>query len=261
MLDFELASFLLKKLEDEKVILVGGQAIELWRRYYNIETDIHVITTDIDFYGDSQSAEDAFKKLSGYQDIEIYVPGLDDETPNSGKLTFKINNEVIEIDYLYRVTGLSDDDIEQYSTAVSINDIKIRVLHPILIMESKIANLAAHPGKRNKEGIEQARLSVLIARNYLIDTIKNKGAASTYKLCERIGRFSLREPASFSFYQYKIDATHSIPIENYASEDLFFSKRYPQIMDLVNDKRQKFAVLMEKRKELLNDTDSMRYRL
>ncbi len=244
----------------EDVTLVGGQAVEFWRQFYDIKSSLGYLTKDIDFYGSSQAADNNFQAFVNKDDAELHLPSMDDSSPNSAKITFKDkNNQEIEIDYLNQVTGLSDDDIETYSPVILLDGLSIKVLHQLLCMESKINNLAAWPAKRKKEGIEQARLSVEIAKSFIINLIDNDSIGDTFEVIERIFRFSCREPSLFSFYNYEIDTLKSIPIEKYPNDN-FKSIRYPQIIKEVDLKRKKFAVLMEKRKDLF-DVASMRIRV
>lgn len=262
MLSFEEAKRILSNIagSSKDVVLVGGQAIEFWRRYYHIESMLNFLTKDIDFYGDSASADQSFLILSSRDSAQLYIADIDDASPNIAKITFKNNqSQVVEIDYLFQITGLSNDDIESFSPVMMLDDAPFKVLHPILCLESKISNLAIHPIKRNKEGIEQARLSVEIARSFIQATLKESGDRSTYELIERIGRFAGREPAKFSFYRYQIDVLNSIPIDDYP-DNKFKSTRYPQIIGAVEEKRMKFAQLMLKRNSLY-DVDSMRFNL
>jgi hypothetical protein len=175
------------------VILVGGQAIEFWRQYYNIASNLDYLTRDIDLYADSLSADSNFQAFAHKDHAEIHLPDMDDASPN---------------------------------------------------MESKISNLAAHPIKQNKEGVEQARLSVEIAKAYLGELIDQSKIKDTFGMIKRISRFSNREPSLLAFYSYGIDTLNAIPVDRYADEEQFKTLRYPQIRVEINGKREKFKALM-----------------
>jgi hypothetical protein len=247
--------------KSDEPVLIGGQAIEFWCQYYGIPSELPCITSDIDFYGDATLAEEGYEALQGNRELLINIAEPDDASPNSAVITFRSKSDKpIKIDYLYQVTGLSNDDIESFSPQVIFEGITLKVLHPLLCLESKVNNLVIHPLKRNAEGQEQARLSVQIARCYLEKMIETEGVKSTYDLAERIGRFSLREPAHYAWHQYHIDTLGAIPIEKYPDNE-FKTIRYPQIKSQVMVKREKYDKLMEKRKELYGNLGSRRFSL
>ena len=183
-------------LSDTDVVLVGGQAIAAWCNIYNLEMAINAITRDIDFYGGSSAVENANNKLKIYHS-KAYYPDLDDNTPNSGKISCMLNNDAIEIDFMYSLTGLSDDEIESSSVTVELQGKAFKILHPWLCLQSKIVNLAVHIGKRDNEGIEQARLSVEIMHAFLVDLVK-EDTKSAIKFCEKIFKFCERESSLFA---------------------------------------------------------------
>ena len=242
----------------EDIVLVGGQSIEFWRHHFKIKSKFDYLTRDIDFFAESSVAELNFQAMSHKKYAEIYIPDMDDPTPSSAKMTFEEGDQKIEIDYMRQITGLSGDEIESYSRLIKIDGDVIKVLHPILCMESKIINLACHPAKRKAEGIEQARLSIKIVNSYLSELIDQGKTKETYAAIERIARLSKREPSKFSHYNYVLDTLAAIPIDRYPASE-FKDIRYPQIVNDISLSRAKFSVLMDVRKELY-DIDSMRYR-
>lgn len=257
----EAAPILKETSEIKGAILVGGQAIAFWSQYYNIEQNIPAITKDIDFYGGSECielAESALKKLNP----KSFYPGLDDSTSNSGKVVCDLDyqsKEKVGIDFLYNLTGLSDDEIEDTACEIDFFNKKINVLHPLLCMQSKIINLAVHIGKRNEEGVEQARLSVEIVKAYLSSLLIDS-PERIHKICEKIFKFSMRESSLYSNYQFKVDSLKSIPIEC-LPESEFRDKRYPQAESQINEKRKAFNARMDKKiNQFGEDLSSERFR-
>lgn len=253
---------LIAQIGDQDAVLIGGQAVALWAQFYHLTPNLPVLSSDIDFLGDSDAAEQASEKLIRYA-ARLYLPNLDDPTPNSGKITLGLpgHPDPIEIDYLYAITGLDSDDIARRAVTLNLNQHRLKILHPVQCLESKIANLAFYPSKRNPAGIEQARLSILIARAFLADLIRRNRIDDTYALAERIGRFSIRDSTRFAHYRYQLDTLQAIPIEDYP-DNPFKTIRFPQIQQKVSEKRQSFQKLMERRQKLSDSSlDEPRFRI
>ena len=135
---------------NENTILVGGMSISILAEHFGLKGEEPIYTKDADFVGNLYSMQCAEDNLSGFS-VRSYLSDFDDaiSTPNSGKLAVDISPDVepVEIDFLSRLDGLSNDEIEQKSFDVVLEGKSIRVLHPILAMESKIGNLALYPSK------------------------------------------------------------------------------------------------------------------
>jgi hypothetical protein len=92
-------------------LLVGGQALAFWADHLQVElpaTLVSGVTADADFIGDSGLAKDLGKHL-GWQ---VWIPTLDDSTPQTGKVTHRTKNgEVKQVDFLSGVVGLTTKDL------------------------------------------------------------------------------------------------------------------------------------------------------
>jgi hypothetical protein len=81
-------------------LLVGGQALAFWADHLQVERPANLVsgvTADADFIGDSALAKDLAKRL-GWQ---IWIPALDDSTPQTGKVTHRTKSgEVKQVDFL-----------------------------------------------------------------------------------------------------------------------------------------------------------------
>ncbi|WP_139841104.1 hypothetical protein [Methylocaldum sp. SAD2] len=137
---------LIAQIGDQDAVLIGVQAVALWTQFYHLTPNLPVLSSDIDFLGDSDAAEQASEKLIRYA-ARLYLPNLDDPTPNSGKIALDLpgHPDPIEIDYLYAITGLDSDDIARRAVTLNLNQHRLKILHPVQCLESKIANLAFYP--------------------------------------------------------------------------------------------------------------------
>src|SRR4030081_1071567 len=168
-------------------LLVGGQALAFWADHLQVERPVNLVsgvTADADFIGDSVLAKDLARRL-GWQ---IWIPALDDATPQTGKVTHRTKSgEVKQVDFLSGVVGLTTKDLVRRAIEMELPDIgHLRVIHPIDVLDSRIQNLHVLPEKRTDIGIAQARLAVSVARAFVAREIANRGERVGLKMLERI---------------------------------------------------------------------------
>lgn len=247
---------------NEETVLVGGMAVSVLAAYFHTPSDIPLYTKDADFVGGLFAIEQAEINLRQYK-VRKYVASLDEAsaTPNFGKLAVDIapDIEAVEIDFLYRIDGMSTDEIEQKAITIELGGKLVRVIHPILSLEHKINNLALYPAKRNASGIGQAEVMVRVVNTYLDSILDLDDPRSTLQAVERIARFAARESACFAFHAFGVDVLESIPGSLEAIPG-FGSKRLPQIRENIAERRQKFTNMWE-RMSKIRDPGKIRFRL
>lgn len=126
------------------LVLVGGQALAFWARYYSIEPPddlVPYVTLDVDFLG---GAVDARTFAAGLPAARVYIASLDDHTPSSARVVSNnVLGKTLEVDFLHSLAGLSERDVR--NSAVSVDapqGASIRIMHPLHCLESRIVNLA-----------------------------------------------------------------------------------------------------------------------
>lgn len=245
-------------------VLVGGLATEIYRALFVIDSDIANLTTDIDFFGglvDIQAAESALKNAG--ERTRIFLATMDDQVPNSGKLVvYRDGIDPIEIDFLYQVHNVSDDDIEERAIKIDIGGRSIRVVHPLVLMEMKLGNLAFFPEKRDREGIDQARIALHSAREYL-ERYSASASFSQRTLLDhvkRVIRFSSRNAACYAMEFFKLDPL-SVISDNVAKAcgRKFQEIRMPQAIALTEKNRKSFSDMLLRIRETGKDPKRMRF--
>ena len=230
---------LIKQTHSEKTVLVGGQAVAFWAAYFGIKSELAILTSDIDYIGTAAEARRASARL----DVEhrLKIATLDDVTPNTAVITAALKGypEPVLIDYLAEIVGLDSKQIQQTAVTADLDGVQLRVLHPILLLHSKIWNLHRLESKRTVEGFEQARLAIRIVAALIRSRIK---AAATrreiLRIVEAVGKFSATHPAIKAHAEWGLDCLAAIPADagNFLSAD-FREKRWPQIVKRVLSKR------------------------
>jgi hypothetical protein len=219
----------------EDTVLVGGMAVSMLAQHYNQAHDEPIYTRDVDFYGDRLAMEKAAQNMPW--NTREYLASMNDATPNTGKLAVDISadTEPVEVDFLYRLDGLSSDDIEQKAIVIKIGKKTFRILHPLLVMENKVNNLAIYPSKRTPEGIQQAKVAIKIVKSYLASIEDEREQLNAL---ERIGRYAKREASCFAHKAFSIDVLESIPDRPLSKT--FRIVRLPQIQQHLAERRVAF---------------------
>src|ERR1700685_1236094 len=195
-------------------LLVGGQALAFWADHLQVErpaTLVSGVTADADFIGDSALAKDLGKHL-GWQ---IWIPALDDSTPQTGKGTHRTKSgEVKQVDFLSGVVGLTTKDLARRAIEMEMPNIgRLRVIHPLDVLDSRIQNLHVLPEKRTDAGIAQARLAVDVARAFIRQEVVTRGERTGLKLLERIADMARDIAAVRVSLLYGIDPLEAAPLE------------------------------------------------
>jgi len=240
------AKLLIRESSSEKSVLVGGQAVAFWAGYYGIQSRLPALTTDIDYLGTAADARKADARISFRHALKIAT--FDDATPNTAVITVELEgyDEPILIDYLASIVGLDSRDVRKGAVLIDFDGVRLHVLHPLQLLESKIHNLYRIESKRTAEGIEQARLAIEIAGAFVAGQVDEKRDQKQLTgLIDNIGKFAATTPACFSRLAFSLECLDALPakvFEDCVLPRLFHEKRWPQLKNAVNastDKLQK----------------------
>src|SRR6202022_728626 len=225
-------------------LLVGGQALAFWADHLRVERPANLasgVTADADFIGDSVLAKDLAKRL-GWQ---IWIPALDDSTPQTGKVTHRTKSGAVkQVDFLSGVVGLTTKDLVRRAIEMEIPDIgRLRVIHPVDVLDSRIQNLHLLPEKRTDAGIAQALLAVDVARAFIRQEVAARGERAGLTLLERAADIAGDIAAVRVFLLYGIDPLKAVPLEDFRTTSALHKVRWPQIVAEVGEKRESLRKL------------------
>lgn len=228
------ASWLIARTTTDKTVLIGGQAVSFWARYFGIVSRLPALTRDIDYLGTKAEASLVASRLNIPHTLKVAT--LDDATPNTAVLlvSMKGYDEPIIIDYLASILGVRSTDIQKSAVTIQIDGQMLQVLHPLQLLQAKIWNLCKLEEKRTVEGIEQARLSVEIVAAYVKEA--NTDQRSLLKSVETIARFSATAPARFANEHFQLQCLKAIPETAFDEGVLpleFHEKRWPQLLKAI----------------------------
>ena len=225
-------------------LLVGGQALAFWADHLQVDRPVDLIsgvTADADFIGDCTLAKDLARRL-GWQ---IWIPALDDATPQTGKVTHRTKSgQVKQVDFLSGVVGLSTKDLVRRAIEMKMPKVgHLRLIHPIDVLDSRIQNLHLLPEKRTDAGIAQGRLAVDVARAFIRQEVATRDEKAGIKLLERVAEIAGDIAAIRVFLLYDIDPLKAVPLEDFRTTTALHKVRWPQIVAEVGGKRESLRKL------------------
>ena len=154
-------------VKDLDIVLVGGQAVNLWASFYREETSelenyLPFASEDIKFYGGKLEAIACRNRLGG----ELILNNTFDPSPNTAVLLVNFNNKKLRLDFLGSVFGVSDFEIANNFKIISLKEapeLKLKVLHPILCLEGKLKSVVSLP-QQGRQDLKHLRMSVLFVK-------------------------------------------------------------------------------------------------
>jgi hypothetical protein len=125
----------------DPVLLVGGQAVNLWAMYYETRTaDLApFVSRDVDVLGDRSTLE-ALGKLAGTKPQFFPVKPPSNEI---GVVIAKDHNGLpLLIEVLRSVHGVTNEELRDPVYTVAVGETHVQLPGPIALLQAKIANVA-----------------------------------------------------------------------------------------------------------------------
>lgn len=223
-------------------ILIGGQAVNLYAIHFAAEIpdirDFDPLTSrDLDFHGGPKEAKRAMRILNAQGKINDGT----DPSPNAGVLQVAMENgDVLIVDILTSVFGVSASEMIRTSVVWQAEEVVgrpvIQVIHPLLLMESKLACLRSLP-QLGRQDEKHVRLLVRILNVWLSEQLQSP--RSVFRSIERLAA-QMMTPDGLAAFDRKIELWDAIPLDRMKKSDAyveFFEKRLPQLIEEVDDKR------------------------
>ncbi len=168
----------------ERVVLVGGQAVNVWSEFYvaqgrgdELVADAPFVSKDIDFCASRATVQLFAARLPRGR---AKLASLDDATPHVGLVRFIDEaGDERQIDFLGAPFGMDAKSIEDASVPLDVLDAqgrptghRFRVMHPIDCLESRVHNVVglAH-AYDTPHGRRQLHASIVCAREALKDVL------------------------------------------------------------------------------------------
>lgn len=220
----------------EPVLLVGGQAINLWALYYHERTKelAPFVSRDVDVLGDRETLK-ALGKIAGAK------PQFFPLKPPSNEIGVVVAKDPagfpLLIEVLRYVHGVSNDELRETIYTLALGETHVQVPSPIALLQAKIANVADLP----QTGRQDARHVLILAQvlpAYLEDLQKAAVAGrvderSLIGFLERLLTVVTSEKAREVFKQLRLDASalfSELGDDKLPKLSAFIQKRLPRTL-------------------------------
>ncbi len=235
---------ILQRIEGQRIVLVGGQAVNYWAERYAgnvkaLKAAMPFTSKDIDFRGVGRDVEECARRLRG----TALLASFDDHTPNSGIVKFKDSHGYDrKIDFLAHVAGVNEKQL--LATAVPVPLPKgtgeVLVMHPALCLESRAYNVARLAGYDTPAARKQLRAAIYCAREFIAEALTAGEVREALRMSERLFKFSLKGTAVMLLLDKRIDVFRAVRPHR-ALPDKFRKRRYPQMVAELAKERARVA--------------------
>ena len=228
IINFSDVQELIKQLgTDDKLTLVGGQALGFWGTYYYQQfpelfneksNELVFTTTDIDFVASSETAERCAQLWGG----EVVFPEKWAETPNTAIVSIILASVgKVEIDFL------ADYERLHHVKASFFKEIPLSKVKPIFILSaftvflSKLAN-CLNLKRAGAAGLGALRASILVVKCHLLEKITEQDFKFVYKhIVQLLYLAGSARHGKLVYREYKIDILDAIPDDLSALDSKF----------------------------------------
>lgn len=242
--------------DPDRLILVGGQAIAVWGIVFDVPSPLgptQTLTEDADWLGSKLDAKWLSERLGRPSDVDLQLAGDFESTPSSALiLLLRDGTRVVLMDFLRAIAGLDAENIEKLAVPIEFNGGILKVMHPLLCLESRFANLEIIESKRKGNGPNQAVWMIDITRAYLREMIKSmEDPQQIAKAIRQIAELAeFKSSGKYCFLEFGLDALQAIPPEavTYAGEG-FAKNEWPRVVARIEAKREHWLQTRRKRSQ------------
>lgn len=234
-------------------IIVGGQAVNLWAYHYSSDNSelldwMPFSSEDLDFFGGRVEAMLCHEVLGG----QVALNRDFDPSPNAGVVLVNRSDHQLRIDVLASVYGLNDAEISNTARTLvgldKLSGVSVKVLHPVLCLEGKLRCLRGLP-QYGRQDLKHVQISLLVVKQVLKETCQDLDPRAGLKMLERVIGGISREDGLYAWYRHQVYLERAIPLDwiqalNLEQWQNFMSIRLPQILERIQEKREKYLKLM-----------------
>ena len=210
------------------LILIGGQAVSHWAEYYSarvpaLGAEAPFTSGDIDLVGPGAAAE--AERIRRALDGQIEKgDSVYERTAILALVSYKdAAGDDRVIDFMRSVWNLKLEEVERTALAMRPG---LRVMHPVLCLESRIHNCADFAEYQTTEGLKQARVATICAKEFLKDALDAGEIDAVMHLNERI--FALARDRAKACARLGLRPFEAVLVDE-RLPDSFRSRRYPQM--------------------------------
>lgn len=189
--------FILNAMEEHDPIVVGGQAVNIWGRFYRNRSDVlarlHPLTSeDMDFHANPSAMKELGRRIGN---AVTTVPEMGDASPSAGVVAGELNGRRVRVDFLSGVLGVEDSAIRKDRMTIrgQLGDetATITLLHPLDCLRSRLANVNVL-GRVSEHAVNQTVAAVEIVSAYVDHTLDRNDVREAQTTLKDLGYTILR---------------------------------------------------------------------
>lgn len=210
------------------------------------------MTEDADWLGGKRDAQWLCDRLGSPANVELQLAKDFEGTPSSAMAYLRRGDRVLLMDFLRTIVGPSTKDIEDLAVEVQLRETSFAVMHPLLCLESRLANLEVIPGKRRGNGPDQAKWMIDITRAFLLNWVSTcqppKQVAKAIKKIAELAEF--KSAGRYCYLNFGLNALDAIPEEavTYAGKG-FSEQEWPRLRARIVGKQARWLTIDAQTKE------------
>lgn len=222
------------------VVLVGGQALNIWAIWFGLAAQATAVSRDIDFLG---SRADAVAAGLDWR-AEVNTASLDDHTPNAATVVVTIDNERHGIVFLSSLAGVDSAELRRWAGIVRSGPYDFRVMHPLHVLQSQLENVYGVLRRRHEQDGDyyagRVALAIDVTAAAIAAMLDGGATRDALKAAERVATIARGRPALEAWSRDEIDVLTAIPAHHGWSKR-FLALRRPQIEADVLKRRDRHA--------------------
>ncbi|MCP4402590.1 MAG: hypothetical protein GY801_35445 [bacterium] len=215
----------------EKIMLIGGQALNAWAEIYLREGHpLHpFLSKDLDFLASDMRM---MRKLSSIWKGK-YVTNKDDFSTHVGIITIIGIQRTIEADILSAVYGLDNQETKKKAIRIEGENFRYKILHPVHCLISRAENIVGLK-RYDEHAVKQLRIAIHVVRARTISFLNvglNREALNEIKMVFKYLKRNKQKKKELQD-RFKIDIFDAIPNDERLGEE-YVQKGYPQMKDFL----------------------------
>lgn len=234
----------LRAIAESNCIIIGGQAVNIWSMMLGNEREEPwasqqpFTSIDADGLGDLNSLVNLATALQG----EGYAVELDEAKPpdqtriNTGQILVTSPQLNISINIIHNPIGLRAPEIIQTAQSIKFRKLTLKVLHPLLCVESKAVCLVELRQDNPKEPRQDKKHLILAMANLNV-FLKNLGdhnPAGAIYFADRVRGLAVDQYGIRILRQHKIDVLDAVPWQEWGQSPNTvlsdFAKTYAEVV-------------------------------
>ncbi len=215
-------TLVLSALSEAGVVLIGGQAVNIWSEIHEVpdedpwRTGRPYTSVDADGLAETEQMVEVVRllKSQGF-DVEVSLPcSRQEQSVNTGMLTVSRTGLEVAVNLLHRIIGINPQEIRESALVTPWNSIHIRLLHPLLCVESKAYNLNTLEQDRSGERRQDRKhllLSLGNLRQHLLARSTTTHETSCLRMARRLVDLAYHQMGLDTLTCHEVDILTGIP--------------------------------------------------